>query len=37
MDVSKRVAVVIGSTRPSRICPGIAEWVRDVAQEHSSL
>ena len=37
MDVNERVAVVIGSTRPGRICPGIAEWVRDVAQEHSSL
>jgi NAD(P)H-dependent FMN reductase len=37
MDVSERVAVVIGSTRPGRICPGIAEWVRDVAQAHSSL
>jgi NAD(P)H-dependent FMN reductase len=37
MDVNERVAVVIGSTRPGRICPGIAEWVRVVAQEHSSL
>jgi NAD(P)H-dependent FMN reductase len=37
MDVNERVAVVIGSTRPGRICPGIAAWVRDVAQEHSSL
>ena len=32
-----RVAVVIGSTRPARICPGIAEWVRRVAQEGSPL
>jgi NAD(P)H-dependent FMN reductase len=37
MDVKERVAVVIGSTRPGRICPGIAEWVREVAQEGSSL
>lgn len=32
-----RVAVVIGSTRPTRICPGIAEWVRTVAQQDSPL
>ncbi len=32
-----RVAVVIGSTRPARICPGIAEWVRGVAQQGSPL
>jgi len=32
-----RVAVVIGSTRPARICPGIAEWVRKVAQRGSPL
>lgn len=31
------VAVVIGSTRPTRICLGIAEWVRAVAQEDSPL
>ena len=37
MDVNERVAVVIGSTRPGRICPGIAEWVLDVAEEHSPL
>jgi len=37
MDVNERVAVVIGSTRPGRICPGIAEWFRDVAQEGSPL
>jgi len=33
----KRIAVVIGSTRPTRICPGIATWVRDAAQEGSPL
>ena len=32
-----RIAVVIGSTRPTRICPGIAEWVRNVAQKDSPL
>jgi NAD(P)H-dependent FMN reductase len=32
-----RVAVVIGSTRPIRICPGIAAWVLRAAQEESSL
>jgi NAD(P)H-dependent FMN reductase len=32
-----RVAVVIGSTRPSRICPGIAKWFRSAVQEGSPL
>jgi NAD(P)H-dependent FMN reductase len=32
-----RVAVVVGSTRPTRICPGIAEWVKNVAQHDSPL
>jgi NAD(P)H-dependent FMN reductase/DNA-binding MarR family transcriptional regulator len=32
-----RVAVVIGSTRPGRICPGIARWVRDVLAAESPL
>jgi NAD(P)H-dependent FMN reductase len=32
-----RVAIVIGSTRPKRICPGIAEWVMNAAQEESPL
>ena len=32
-----RIAVVIGSTRPTRICPGIAEWIKDAAQEESPL
>jgi NAD(P)H-dependent FMN reductase len=36
-DPVSRIAVVIGSTRPNRICPGIAEWVRDVAQRVSQL
>jgi NAD(P)H-dependent FMN reductase len=34
---SERIAVVIGSTRPTRIGAGIAEWVKDVAQEGSPL
>jgi NAD(P)H-dependent FMN reductase len=32
-----RVAVVVGSTRPTRICPGIASWVLQAAQEESPL
>jgi NAD(P)H-dependent FMN reductase/DNA-binding MarR family transcriptional regulator len=32
-----RIAVVIGSTRPGRICPGIAAWFLNAAQEDSSL
>jgi NAD(P)H-dependent FMN reductase len=32
-----RVAVVVGSTRPTRICHGIARWVMQVAQEDSPL
>jgi NAD(P)H-dependent FMN reductase len=37
MESNERVAVVIGSTRPGRICPGIAGWVATVAQEESPL
>jgi NAD(P)H-dependent FMN reductase len=33
----ERVAVVVGSTRPTRICRGIAEWVRDAVQQESAL
>jgi NAD(P)H-dependent FMN reductase len=33
----KRVAVVIGSTRPKRICAGIAEWIKNAAQQTSPL
>jgi NAD(P)H-dependent FMN reductase len=32
-----RVGVVIGSTRPTRICPGIAEWFRDAVEGDSPL
>jgi len=35
--VVPRVAVVVGSTRPTRICPGIARWVLEAAQEGSLL
>jgi NAD(P)H-dependent FMN reductase len=34
---SQRIAVVIGSTRPRRICRGVAEWVRDAADRDSPL
>ena len=37
VEEARRVAVIIGSTRPTRITPGIAEWVRDVAQRDSAL
>ncbi len=37
MSRSDRVAVVIGSTRPARICPGIARWVLQTAQQDSPL
>jgi NAD(P)H-dependent FMN reductase/DNA-binding MarR family transcriptional regulator len=33
----RRVAVVIGSSRPGRICPGIARWVREALASGSSL
>lgn len=32
-----RIAVVIGSTRPTRICPDIARWVRDRLADDSTL
>jgi NAD(P)H-dependent FMN reductase len=32
-----RIAVVIGSTRPTRICPGIARWSRQALSEESPL
>jgi NAD(P)H-dependent FMN reductase len=33
----RRIAVVVGSTRPTRICPDIAEWVKQAAEEASPL
>jgi NAD(P)H-dependent FMN reductase len=32
-----RVAVIIGSTRPTRICPGIAHWSQQTLGEESPL
>ena len=32
-----RIAVVIGSTRPTRICAGIAAWIAKNAQQGSAL
>jgi len=34
---AERVAVIIGSTRPTRICPGIAAWTQRVLDEESPL
>lgn len=36
MENRKRVAVVVGSNRPARICPGIAEWIRAELQRSLS-
>jgi NAD(P)H-dependent FMN reductase len=33
----ERIAVVIGSTRPTRICPGIAGWTQRALAEQSPL
>jgi NAD(P)H-dependent FMN reductase len=32
-----QVAVIIGSTRPARLCPGIAHWTREALSEDSPL
>jgi len=32
-----RIAVIIGSTRPTRICPGIAHWSAHVLRQESPL
>jgi NAD(P)H-dependent FMN reductase len=32
-----RVGVIIGSTRPTRICPGIARWSQAALQDQSAL
>jgi NAD(P)H-dependent FMN reductase len=37
VERSRRIAVVIGSTRPTRICADIAEWVKGSAQQGSPL
>jgi NAD(P)H-dependent FMN reductase len=36
-QANERIAVVIGSTRPTRICPGIAKWIENAAQQESPL
>jgi NAD(P)H-dependent FMN reductase len=36
-DSAPRVAMIIGSTRPSRICPVIARWCQQAIQEDSPL
>lgn len=35
--LAEPVAVIIGSTRPTRICPGIAAWAQQVLDEDSPL
>ena len=37
MPARQRIAVVIGSTRPTRICAGIAAWARDAIADGSEL
>jgi NAD(P)H-dependent FMN reductase len=37
LGADPRVAVIIGSTRPTRVCPGIARWVAGAVQEDSPL
>jgi NAD(P)H-dependent FMN reductase len=37
IQVSKRVAIIIGSTRPTRITAGIAGWIRDELAKESEL
>jgi NAD(P)H-dependent FMN reductase/DNA-binding MarR family transcriptional regulator len=35
--MQNRIAVIIGSNRPGRICPGVAQWFFNAVQEGSSL
>jgi NAD(P)H-dependent FMN reductase len=37
MPATRRIAVIIGSTRPTRICAGIAAWARDAIADGSAL
>jgi NAD(P)H-dependent FMN reductase len=37
MPATRRIAVIIGSTRPTRICAGIAAWAREVIGAGSEL
>jgi len=36
MEKVKRVAVVVSSSRPTRICPGIASWIQHALQDSQS-
>jgi NAD(P)H-dependent FMN reductase len=36
-SATQRVAVIVGSTRPTRICAGIAAWARDAIADGSEL
>lgn len=37
LRVAGRVAIVIGSTRPHRICPDVARWFQTAVQDDSAL
>ena len=37
VPIEQRIAVVIGSTRPTRICADIAAWTREAIQDGSEL
>lgn len=37
VTVDERIAVIIGSTRPTRICPGIAAFTQQTLAEHTPL
>lgn len=37
MTSPPRIAIIIGSTRPRRICPEVAEWIRATVREKSRL
>lgn len=37
MQIPSRIAVVVGSTRPARICPGVAAWAQAELQAGSPL
>jgi len=37
MSADRKIGVVVGSTRPRRICKHLAEWVLEIAQAESRL
>jgi NAD(P)H-dependent FMN reductase len=37
MDAQPRIGIIVSSTRPTRICKNIAQWVLEIAQEHGAL